>query len=292
VDLEKLIEDIKEIRIQGAKEIAIEALKFLKNMEVNSEFFKIAERIKSVRPTAVVLHNAIEILKASPSKETLNTLLSFLQKNSEMIYSSAKEIAENVSFKNKRIMTYCHSSEAISAIKYLVDAGYVEEVYVGKTEPKLQGLKTARELRDYGVEVTVMCDNARAWFLKECDCVIVGSDAMRVNGNVNKIGTFSLSLAARYFKKPFIVVASLIKLDYRKEFRIEERDRREVIEGNSDLKVRNPAFDVTPWELVDFVLSEDRLRTPGEIIELLLSKSIDDIFKELILITWRGELKG
>ncbi len=270
MDFRTLKRKIKNIEIQGAKEIAIASLKFFKEYcrkhGFDKRFEKYAEKLESIRPTAVVLHNCLEILRKEKSLEAIDGLLERLKNSGEKIAKyGSKSIPEG-----SVIMTYCHSSEVLGVIKKAWDEGRVEKVYAPETRPKYQGIKTAKELAKYGIPTVLITDNARGFFIKECDLVLVGSDAMRKEGNVNKIGTFTLALIAKYFRKPFFVVGNLLKLDFRKSLIIEERHPSEIAKLRvRNLTIRNPAFDVTPWKFVSKVVTDVGVLPPKKILRIL-----------------------
>jgi ribose 1,5-bisphosphate isomerase len=116
----------------------------------------------------------------------------------------------------------------------------------------------------------LIVDSAIEFFMKDVDIVIVGTDAIRKEGIVNKIGTYPLAVVAWEHKKPFYVVGSTLKLDKRKKLIIEERSPDEVyVEHMKTLEVRNPAFDVTPWKYVKRVVTEKGILTPGNVLRML-----------------------
>jgi ribose 1,5-bisphosphate isomerase len=143
-----------------------------------------------------------------------------------------------------------------------------------ETEPLEQGIRTARELADEKIPVTLIDDNAIGFFIKDVDMVIVGADAMRINGVVNKIGTSLLAQSAKANGKPFYVIANLMKIDRRKKLKIEERSPKEIyrkIINKSKLKnvkIRNPAFDITPWKYVTAVVNEKGIANPQRIARM------------------------
>jgi methylthioribose-1-phosphate isomerase len=105
--------------------------------------------------------------------------------------------------------------------------------------------------------------------------VLVGSDAMRKDGNINKIGTLTLATVAKEFKKPFYVAGDTLKLDPRKKFVIEERPASEIYQDISSIKgaaARNPAFDLTPWKYVKRIVTEKGVLTPGNLQRLMKEK--------------------
>ncbi len=265
-----LKKEIKNLRIQGAKEIAIACLEFFRyycnKHGFDKKFEKYAEELENLRPTAVVLHNCLEILRREKTLETIEELLEMLKNSGEKIAKHGSKLIQ----KRATAMTYCHSSEALAVIKRAWNEGKIEKVYVAETRPKMQGVKTSKELAKYGIETVLITDNARGVFIKECDLVIVGSDAMREEGNVNKIGTFTLGVLAKEFKKPFYVVGNTLKIDYRKKFVIEERPKAEVLRTRlKNLEVRNPAFDVTPWKYITKIITEKGIFTSKKILDLI-----------------------
>jgi len=268
--LEEFTKRVKSLEIQGAKEIAVESLKFLRNLVkekgFGKEFERAAKKIEETRPTAVVLHNCLEILKKDRKAETITKLLRQLNESAKKISIRGGHLIKN----NYKIMTHCHSGEALSVIKYAWEQGKKVTVYSTETEPKHQGIKTAKELAEKGIHVILIIDSAIEFFIKDVDAVIVGCDAFRKEGVVNKIGTYPMAVVAREHKKPFYVVGNTLKLDRRKKLVIEERSPHEVYhEHMKTLDIRNPAFDVTPWKFIKRVVTEKGVFTPSNILRML-----------------------
>ena len=269
-DLNELVADIKSLRIQGAKQIAIESLKFLRTLVkkkgFGKEFSKAAEKLEKARPTAVVLHNCLKIVRKEKSVDTTNKLLRRLNSSTKEISVRGSKLIKNSSV----IMTHCHSGEALSVIKQAWKEGKKIKVYATETQPKEQGIKTAKELAKMKIPVILIVDSAIEFFIKDVDMVIVGTDAIRKEGIVNKIGTYPMAVVAWEHKKPFFVVGNTLKLDNRKKLIIEERNPQEIYEEHmKTLEIRNPAFDVTPWKYVKRVVTEKGIMTPGNIKKML-----------------------
>lgn len=268
--LECFVARVKNLEIQGAKEIAIEALKFLralaKKKGFGKEFEIAAKKIERVRPTAVVLHNCLEIIRKEKDVKTINKLLGQLKQATKEIAKRGTVLIKN----NSVIMNHCHSEEALSIIKQAWKEGKKIKVYATETEPKKQGIKTAKELAKLKIPVILIVDSAIEFFINEVDMIIVGTDAIRKEGIVNKIGTYPMAVVAWEHKKPFYVVGDTLKLDKRKKLIIEERDPDEVyVENMKTLNIRNPAFDVTPWKYINRVVTEKGVMTPGNIKKML-----------------------
>jgi ribose 1,5-bisphosphate isomerase len=227
--------------------------------------------LEDARPTAVVLHNCVEILKKKRKLRTIDSLLKELDEITNKIARNGSRLIRN----NYKIMTHCHSGEALSVIKQAWKDGKKISVIATETDPLEQGVITAKELAKMKIPVTLITDNAVGFFMPQVDCVLVGSDAMRVRGNVNKIGTSLLACSAKANKKPFYVTADLFKLDKRKKFVIEERPAKEVYRelvrpGKlRGIKIRNPAFDMTDWKFVTAVITEKGIFKPSRILRLL-----------------------
>lgn len=274
-ELEEAVKDIKDVKVQGAKEIAVYALKFLRRFCKRNGFglkFEVAAKVlEEARPTAVVLHNCIEILKKERELATIERLLKQLDEATEKIAKNGSKLIKS----NWKIMTHCHSGEALAVIKKAWKDGKKISVIATETDPLEQGVKTAKELAKLRIPVTLITDNAVGFFMKGVDCVLVGADALRKEGVVNKIGTSLLAAAARASRKPFYVAANTLKSDKRKKFRIEERPTKEVYKellrpGNlKGVKLRNPAFDLTEWKFVTSLITEKGVKKPKEILRLL-----------------------
>lgn len=275
--IHRTIADIRKIKVQGANEIAIYSLGFLKQHVKQYGFGKdfeiAAKKLEKVRPTAVVLHNCLEILRKEKKTSTIDKLIKTINiaREKEARYSDKIIRSQSV------IMTYCHSGEAMSFIKHSWARRKKKIAVIAcLTEPKQQGVLTAKDLSLEGIPVTLIDDNAIGYFIKEVDLVIVGADALRLEGLVNKIGTRLLATAASSAHKPFYVVANSLKLDTRENFKIEERSGREIFRKIIDkekfigIKIRNPAFDITPWELVTAVITERGIILPEKIKKELL----------------------
>lgn len=273
--LQKTIKDIRKINVQGANEIAIYSLGFLKQYVKQHGFEKdfeiVAKKLEKVRPTAVVLHNCLEILRKERKVSTIDKLIKSINTAREKESKYSDKIIHTQSV----IMTYCHSGEAMSFIKHFWKKHEKIAVIACLTEPKHQGVRTAKDLSLAGIPVTLIDDNAIGYFMNSVDMVIVGADALRLEGVVNKIGTKLLATAASSAHKPFYVIANSLKLDTRYNFKIEERPGREIFrktikEKINGIKIRNPVFDVTPWELVTAVITERGITFPEKIKKELL----------------------
>ncbi len=271
--LSQLLNRIESLQIQGAKEIAVESLKFLKNYArkygFGKEFLSVCKKLESARPTAVVLHNCLEIIRQEKKIQAIDRLLKELRYANQKIVLAGLSIIE----KNSTIITHCHSSEALSLIKAAKNKKI--KVIAPETDPVEQGVKTANELAAEKIPVTLITDSAVAHFMPDADIVIVGADALRKEGVVNKTGTLNLALSAKEYKKQFYVIADTLKLDRRNKIILEERPAKEVYSellhpGKlKGIKLRNPAFDLVPWKFVSAVVTEKGIFPPKKIKKMI-----------------------
>jgi methylthioribose-1-phosphate isomerase len=177
-----------------------------------------------------------------------------------------------------RLLTHCNAGglatvqygTALAPIYVGTERGLKFHVYADETRPLLQGSRiTAYELQANGVPATVICDNMAATVMRQGKVkgVIVGTDRVAANGDVaNKIGTLGVAILAKHFGLPFYVAAPTSSIDMSlatgDEIPIEERDASEVTCGMGKqtapdgVDVFNPAFDVTPAELVTALITE------------------------------------
>jgi methylthioribose-1-phosphate isomerase len=174
-----------------------------------------------------------------------------------------------------RLLTHCNTGwlacvewgTALGIVRTLHEQGLVERVYAGETRPLLQGARlTAYELAGLGVDHRVLVDSAAASVIARggVDAVLVGADRIAANGDVaNKIGTYPLALAAARAGIPFVVAAPESTVDAATPtgatIPIEQRDPAEV---STHAPADNPAFDVTPADLVTAIVTERRTVHP------------------------------
>jgi len=179
---------------------------------------------------------------------------------------------------NCSVLTHCNAGAlatggygtALGVIRAGVADGKIERVYADETRPWLQGARlTAWEMVQEGIPLTLLADGAAAHLMKQgkVQWVIVGSDRIAANGDVaNKIGTYSAAVAARHHGVKFMVVAPTSTVDMAtksgESIPIENRNSAEVLTcGGQNIapegtEVWNPAFDITPAELVDVIVTE------------------------------------
>lgn len=297
----RLAEDIKTMRIRGAAEIARTAARALaitaeRSRAATAEAFlaelgEAAKLLLSTRPTAVslpngvrfVMHRLREAAKRTTDVEALRRVV--VESANSFIESSLKALERIGEFGARRIrdgdviMTHCHSTAVISILKTAHEQGKRIEVYATETRPRFQGRITASQLSKLGIKVTLIVDSAVRYFMKDVDRVLVGADAIAANGAVvNKIGTAQVALAAHEARVRFFVAAETYKFSPEtilgELIEIEERPATEVVDEeflrkNPNVGVRNPAFDVTPPEYIDLIITERGVIPPQAAILVL-----------------------
>lgn len=282
----ELVDAIKRLAVRGAPALgAAGALGVALAARTSHAVEADARLIATARPTAVNLAWGVEraMTKLAQGPDAvLDEAKALLEEDEELNKAASKHAAEVVlqecSRRPLRLLTHCNAGRlatvgwgsALGVVWHLHARGLVEEVLVDETRPLLQGARlTAWELAQEGVPYRVQPDGAAAAAMAKgmVDCVLVGADRIAANGDVaNKIGTYGLAIAARHHRVPFVVVAPSSTVDRTLEtgagIAIEERDARELTEyaGTTvtppDTRVFNPAFDVTPYELVTAVVTE------------------------------------
>lgn len=305
-EVETTASDIEEMEIRGAATIADAAAEALgvqaeESDATEPEAFKASMRraareLYQTRPTAVSLPNALRFVLQGMEGETVPQLReSILEASREFRadLENARErlgrIGANRIRNGDLIMTHCHSTDALATIEHAIADGKAVEAIVKETRPRNQGHITAARLREMGVPVTLIVDNAANRYLNDVDSVLVGADSIAADGSViNKIGTRSLAVNARERGTPIVVAAQTIKLHpgtlTGHTVEIEMREESEVITDEQrseigDIDVANPAFDVTPPRHVDAIITE-RGQYPPESIVSLMRELYGDVDEE------------
>ncbi len=301
-DTEHLYEAIKTLAVRGAPAIGVAAayglvLSMQKLTEADMErgleaLAKSCEYLASSRPTAVNLFWALERVRKSAEKFVADKPNAKLQALREAVLSEAnaiyqedvdmcRQIGENGQkfiTDGSGILTHCNAGALATAgqgtaLSLMFEAhkkGGKFKVYIDETRPLLQGARlTAWELKQAGIDVVLICDNAAGWLMKQghINAVITGADRIAANGDTaNKIGTYSLSILADRHGIPFYIAAPSSTFDLSiksgNEIPIEQRAPEEVTAfGKTQIapdgvKVYNPAFDVTEAANITAIITE------------------------------------
>ena len=262
----ELAEAIRVLAVRGAPAIGVAAAYGMALAAERGDDLDIAfETLAASRPTAVNLRWALEAMRDDPTRERAERIHVDEVERCRRMGEHAVELFPA----GARVLTHCNAGglatggygTAVGAIRAAYEAGLVAQVWVDETRPLLQGARlTAWELEQLGIPHAVIVDGAAASLMArgEVDVVVTGADRIAANGDTaNKIGTYSLAVLARHHGLPLVVVAPTSTLDPAAatgdEIPIEERDPGEVTQR---FAARNPAFDVTPAELVSAIVTE------------------------------------
>ncbi|MFX0015439.1 MAG: S-methyl-5-thioribose-1-phosphate isomerase [Promethearchaeota archaeon] len=237
----------------------------------------------AARPTAIDLKNGLEFVKKAyplTPKAALNRAQSFANRIADE-GRRIGQVGKALIKPGMNILTHCHTGalalvdngSALAPIIQAWDEGKRFHVYVDETRPRFQGRLTAWELNQYGIDHTVICDSASGFFISrgKVDLIILGADRVTKNGDIaNKIGTYSLAVLANYHDVPFYTAFPTSTYDpstnVGEEITIELRDPIELKQAlgysetlnrnhtvslySNEIKFTNPAFDITPSNLI------------------------------------------
>jgi methylthioribose-1-phosphate isomerase len=286
---------IKDMVVRGAPAIGVAAAmgialgaRTLRGTDLTRDFERLCRSFAATRPTAVNLFWAIDRMRRvflRNRHRPVDTLRMLLEREALAVHD--EDVAANRALgrhgatlieDGSTIMTHCNAGAlatagygtALGVVRAAVEEGKRIQVIACETRPFLQGARlTAWELKKDHVPVTVITDNMAGHVMQRgrVSCVIVGTDRTAANGDVaNKIGTYGLAVLAHRHSIPFYVAAPLSSIDLEcptgERIPIEERPAREVTHvfdrqiAPTGVRVANPAFDVTPSELVTAIVTE------------------------------------
>lgn len=248
----RICRNIKEVRIQGATNVAKAALK---------AYFLYPNRITkrvllNLRPTEPMLAHVMELADKKPESEILAHFSDSQNKINQVVFLLIKN--------HSRIFTHCHSTNVVKALIYAKKHGRNFEVYNTETRPLYQGRITADELSRAGIKVTQFIDSAarlaitkQGRYDKEyVDMILLGADALLNDAVINKVGSGMMAEIAYENKIPVYIVADSWKYAP-KSVKLEQRDFQEVWNPKAaNIHVKNPAFEPIPIRYIRGIASE------------------------------------
>jgi len=263
-----------------------------------------ADYLKTSRPTAVNLMYACDLMSQRGSKnpdfspQNICKIAHYIIKREiDMSYAMSLNGAALIQ-PGENILTHCNTGSlaalglgtALGAIKMAHDQGKNIHVYVDETRPLLQGGRlTTYELKKKGIPYTLICDNMAAMLMRKgkINRVLLGADRIALNGDfANKIGTYSVAVIAKYHGVPFHTVAPVSTVDFECEsgdhIPIEERNPEEIhgafgiTWAPKESPAYNPAFDVTPVDLVTSIVLNTGVYTKDDIVRGQVLKKLKD----------------
>jgi len=291
-------ERIRKLEVQGARNVAIAAIKAVENLaektsaKTRKAFMKELSEAKAAlfasRATEPLMRNALRWIISqveNSGKQKVGAMAKVVSSSSRQFLKNleaSKECIAEIGSKrirdNSVVFTHCHSSTVTRLLSKAKKEGKTFEMICTETRPVFQGRITAKEMLDLGVKTTFIVDSAARSFMRNADIVIVGADALTSEGNViNKIGTSAIALLAHEARKPFYVVSELLKFDpstvYGDYEKIEERSPDEIWKGAPEkLIIRNPAFDVTRRDFIHGIICEEGVIPPHSVAEVVRRK--------------------
>lgn len=273
-----------------------------------SEVERVADYLATSRPTAVNLFWALNRMRdraqalqaeGTAPADALSALVAEAMQIEDEDRAMCQAIGrhgQTLLADNSGVLTHCNAGglataaygTALSVFFHAHEAGKAIHVYADETRPLLQGARlTSWELQQWGIPVTVICDSMAAVVMREgkVQAVVTGADRIAANGDsANKIGTYGIACLAKMHGIPFYIAAPSSTFDLSiatgKEIPIEERKSEEITHGfgrqtvPDGVEVYNPAFDVTPAELIAALICEHGVIqpvTPERIAEVLKS---------------------
>lgn len=245
----KILKDIKSIKIQGARNVAEAGFRAYQISPTSSS----KKKILATRPTEPMLVNLLKFA----DKLSYHTLKEKLDNNQDVINKQTFKLIKN----NSVIFSHCHSSAVVKALIYAKKKGKKFEVYNTETRPLYQGRKTAKELKQARIKVTMFIDSAASIALskeqgtKKVDLVLMGADAILKTGVINKVGSEMISQIAKDNKIPVYILADSLKYSSKKP-EIEQRKFEEVWDTERKIKIKNPAFELINKKFIKGIISE------------------------------------
>ena len=301
-DHRQVAEAIRSMRVRGAPAIGVAAAYGLAlaaaassrsgRDELLAELRAAASELAATRPTAVNLSWALErVMAAAQAASDAEAVRGVVLAEAQRIQREDVEanrrlgrLGAELVPDGATVLTHCNTGAlatggygtALGVVRAAVEQGKRLRVVATETRPQLQGARlTAWELARAGIECTLIVDSAAGALMRrgEIDLVIVGADRIAANGDVaNKIGTYSLAVLAREHGLPFYVAAPISSIDLSlatgDDIPIEERSPEEVTAWGErriapeGVAVANPAFDVTPHQLISAILTERGFASP------------------------------
>ncbi len=284
---QEVAESIKNMTVRGAPAIGVTAAYGMVLAAANqADWNEALATLAASRPTAVNLFWALDRIDALADKSPANVLREAQAIEAEDIAMNLKigEHGATLVPENATILTICNTGSlataghgtALGIIRTAYQLGKVKHVYSCETRPRQQGLRlTAYELLHDNIPFQSIADSAAASLMRagKIDFVVAGADRIAANGDTaNKIGTYMLAVLAHHHKIPFVIAAPSSTLDPTlisgDLIPIEEREAAELTHadgvqiGPDNTPVFNPAFDVTPGELITAIVTEKGILKP------------------------------
>ncbi|RLM44489.1 translation initiation factor eIF-2B [Haloarcula sp. Atlit-47R] len=277
--IDETVEEISEMQTHSSSVVAVKAAQALRDL-TDREYPTVEDYLRSLD------RNSSALRRANPSHASLHTTQHRIVNTvsdaepddvaaaKELTNEAIDDVIDSVESSKDRaaaravseiadddvLLTHDFSSTVLAAIDDAIEAGHSFEVYVTESRPRFLGRKMTRHLSDRdGVDVTLIVDSAAGHFMSEVDRVLVGMDCIVDDTLYNRIGTYPIVTAAADNDVPVTVVGAAAKyVDGAFAFENEIRSPSEVLREPADgFEVANPAYDATPTQLLDTVVTDD-----------------------------------
>ena len=247
----RICKRIKEIKIQGATNVAKSALKAYYLFPSKSTKAKLLK----LRPTEPMLSHVLQLAEKQPKSKILSHFPEAQIKINKQVYRLIKN--------SDVIFTHCHSTNVVKALMYSKKKSKKFEVYNTETRPLYQGRRTAKELKHAGIKVTQFIDSAAGIALsneqgtKKPDKVFLGADALLKDSVINKVGSETIAKLAYINKIPVYIIADSWKYAHNQKIPLENRELNEVWDrAPKNIKIKNPAFESIDKKYIKAIISD------------------------------------
>ncbi|RLM89745.1 translation initiation factor eIF-2B [Halobellus sp. Atlit-38R] len=276
--IDETIAEIREMQTHSSSVVAVKATRALSELTERDhatveEFERDLERnvsaLKRANPSHASLFNAMQTVlvnvvdredTVAEAKSLLEDVIDRVVEDVQQGKSRAAQNAVSIFEDGETFLTHDFSSTVLEAVETAAADGNDLTAYVTEARPRFLGRKTARRLAEVdGVDTHLMVDGAAGTFLEDCDRVVVGMDCIVEDTLYNRVGTYPIVATANHLDVPVTVVGSAAKIvDDGFVFENEFRSPAEVsLEPIEDVVIENPAYDATPVELVDEVITDN-----------------------------------
>ncbi|OLZ41288.1 initiation factor 2B [Natrinema saccharevitans] len=277
--IDETAEEIREMQTHSSSVVAVRAAQALEELTEREfatveEYVRALERngsvLRGANPSHASLQNAVrevvdDVADADLdsvedaqrlTSETIDAVVSRIESGKQLAAENAVDVLED----GATLLVHDYSSTVQAALEQATDAGKTVDVYVTEARPRYLGRKTARELAAMdGVDATLITDGAHGIYLAECDRVVVGMDCIVEDTLYNRVGTFPIASTADRLDVPVTVLGASSKIVSEGfVFENEHRSSSEVMAEPADgFAVENPAYDATPVDLLESVVTDE-----------------------------------
>ncbi len=296
----KFIQDVGRGVVLGSTEAAIGSLEIIRDAASTCKntfrnfLISFIPSVIASRPSSQVVENVLrkyleEFVAVKNERgfdeavEVTQCIVDSLIKELDLVRDAIAEIGSKRVEDGDTILTHSYSTTVLRTLKKAVERGSVFRVYVTESRPIGEGRVTASNLSRLGIETTLIVDSAVRYVMKRVSKVLVGADAIAINGAVvNKVGTSAIALAAKEARARLFVLAGVYKLSFETIFGelieqvfLEDASlvisKERIQELPKGVRVSAPLFDVTPPEYVDAIITEKGVLAPQAIPVLVAS---------------------